>query len=74
MTLNGVSVFDLPPAAKLQLIEDLWEDLATTTDTLPLTDEQKAELARRRAKLEADPSSAVSWEEAKRRIRSRYGR
>ena len=28
MTSDGQSVFDLSPAEKLQLVEDLWEDLA----------------------------------------------
>jgi putative addiction module component (TIGR02574 family) len=36
-----------------------------------LTDEQKAELDRRWAEHLADPDSAISWEELKRRLRDR---
>ena len=36
-----------------------------------LTDEQKAELDRRWVEHLADPDSAISWEELKRRLRDR---
>ena len=29
------SVFDLSPAEKLQLVEDLWDDLAATPEAVP---------------------------------------
>ncbi|MGC9951444.1 MAG: addiction module protein [Bryobacteraceae bacterium] len=28
--MNSVSIFDLSPSEKLQLVEDLWDDLAGT--------------------------------------------
>jgi putative addiction module component (TIGR02574 family) len=71
---NGGSVFDLSPAEKLQLVEDLWDDLAATPEAVPVHDWQKDELARRKANLEANPAPGQTWEEVKRRIRSRYGR
>jgi len=74
MTLNGVSVFDLSPSEKLQLVEDLWDDLAATPETVPVHDWQKEELARRKANLQDNPGSGLSWDEVKRRVRSRYGR
>lgn len=67
------SVFDLNPAEKLQLVEDLWDDLAATPSDVPVTDWQKAELNRRKANLKRDPGSALSWDEVKRRILSRHG-
>ena len=74
MTLNGISVFDLSPSEKLQLVEDLWDDLATTPEDIPVHDWQKAELDRRKANLAANPASGLTWEEVKRQVRSRYGR
>jgi len=71
---NVASVFDLSPSEKLQLVEDLWDDLAAVPESLPVHEWQKEELARRKANLMNNPSSALSWEEVKRRIRSRYGR
>jgi putative addiction module component (TIGR02574 family) len=68
------SVFDLSPAEKLQLVEDLWDDLAASPEAVPVHDWQKQELARRKANLQRNPASAVPWEEVKQRLRARYGR
>jgi putative addiction module component (TIGR02574 family) len=74
MTISGVSIFDLTPAEKLQLVEDLWDELAATPDSVPIHDWQRAELDRRKANLARNPSSALSWDDVKRRVRSHYGR
>ena len=68
------SVFDLSPAEKLQLVQDLWDDLAASPDAVPVHDWQKEELDRRRANLQQHVAPTASWEEVKRRIRSRHGR
>jgi putative addiction module component (TIGR02574 family) len=68
------SIFDLSPAEKLQLVEDLWDDLAATPDVVPVHDWQKEELARRKANLMQNPASGLTWEEVKQRVRRRYGR
>ena len=68
------SIFDLSPAEKLQLVEDLWDDLAAAPEEVPVHDWQKEELTRRKANLTANPASGLSWDEVKRRVRSRYGR
>lgn len=68
------SVFDLSPAEKLQLVEDLWDDLAATPEAVPLHDWQKEELDRRKAKLLQNPASGLTWDEVKRRVRARHGR
>jgi putative addiction module component (TIGR02574 family) len=74
MTVNGISVFDLSPSEKLQLVEDLWDELAATPDAVPVHDWQKDELERRKTNLMNNPASALTWDEVKRRIRSRHGR
>ena len=68
------SVFDLGPAEKLQLVEDLWDDLAGAPEAVPVHDWQKQELARRKANLLANPASGLSWDDVKQRARARYGR
>jgi putative addiction module component (TIGR02574 family) len=70
----AASVFDLSPSEKLQLAEDLWDDLAATPGDVPLHEWQKHELDRRRANLIANPASGISWDQVKQTIRSRYGR
>jgi putative addiction module component (TIGR02574 family) len=68
------SLFDLTPPEKLQLVEDLWDDLAATPSDVPIHDWQKEELARRKTNLASRAASAVSWQDLKARIRLRYGR
>lgn len=74
MNQSGDSIFDLSPSEKLQLVEDLWDDLAATPSDVPVPDWQKEELDRRKANLMSNPASGLAWEEVKRRVRSRHGR
>lgn len=67
------SIFDLSPSEKLQLVEDLWDDLAATPEAVPVHDWQKAELARRKGNLKNNPASGLTWEVVKQRICSHYG-
>jgi putative addiction module component (TIGR02574 family) len=59
---------------KLQLVEDLWDDIAAHPDAVPLKEWQREELDRRKAALQRDPCSGSDWETVKQRIRARYGR
>ena len=68
------SIFDLSPAEKLQLVEDLWDDLAAAPNEAPVHDWQKQELAHRKANLMKNPESGLTWEEVKQRTRAKYGR
>jgi putative addiction module component (TIGR02574 family) len=74
--MNGKvdSVFDLSSAEKLQLVEDLWDDLASTPGDIPLHEWQRDELDRRKANLAGNPASGLSWEQVKQKVGSRYGR
>lgn len=74
MNPTTTSIFDLSPSGKLQLVEDLWDDLAATPEAVPVHDWQKEELARRKANLINNPASGLTWEEIKQRIKTRYGR
>jgi putative addiction module component (TIGR02574 family) len=63
----------LSVAERIQLVEDLWDSIAADPEALPLTEAQKAELDRRLAEHEADPDSAVPWEEVRERLYKKYG-
>jgi len=71
MNADTTSVFDLSPSEKLQLVEDLWDDLAATSEDVPVHPWQKEELERRKANLAQNPASGLSWDEVKRRVRNR---
>ena len=74
MNPENTSLFDLSPPEKLQLVEDLWDDLAASPSAVPVHEWQKDELARRKASLMSRPALGLSWDEVKSRVRSRYGR
>ena len=73
MNQTTTSIFDLSPAEKLQLVEDLWDDLAATPEAVPVQDWQKEELDRRRTTLKKNPTSGLTGEEVERRVRNRHG-
>ena len=68
------SIFDLSPPEKLQLVEDLWDDLAAAPSEIPVHEWQKKELALRKANLMRNASSGLLWDKVKERVRARYGR
>jgi putative addiction module component (TIGR02574 family) len=70
--MDQPTIFDLSPAEKLQLVEDLWDDLAAEPGDVPVHQWQKDELARRKANLQSNPANGLTWEEVKRRIRDRH--
>ena len=74
MNPGFVSIFDLTPSEKLQLVEDLWDDLAATPSDVPVPEWQKEELDRRKANLLSNPSTGLAWDEVQRKVRSRHGR
>lgn len=74
METEHTSIFDLSTAEKLQLVEDLWDDLATSVQEVPIHDWQKEELARRKANLSKNPAAGLTWEAVKQKVQSRFGR
>jgi putative addiction module component (TIGR02574 family) len=57
MNSRAASIFDLSPSEKLQLVEDLWDDLSATPEAVPVHDWQKQELARRKVNLLKNPAA-----------------
>jgi putative addiction module component (TIGR02574 family) len=73
--MNDLSeLFKLSVEERLQLVEDLWDSIAADTQDTPfeLTDEEKAELDRRMAEHEANPESALDWNDVRARLWAKY--
>lgn len=66
-------ILKLPATERAELAMALWESLSDAQrDTeLTLTAEQEAELDRRWAEHLADPTSAIPWEEIRRKLLTR---
>ena len=59
---------NLPIAQKLVLVEQLWDGIGSSEESLVLQDWHRDEATRRAAELDADPSVAISREELWRRV------
>jgi putative addiction module component (TIGR02574 family) len=58
---------------RLRLIDEIWDTIPVDREPPPLTDAQRAEIARRIAEHERDPSSAIPADEVFAELRKRYG-
>ena len=58
---------------RLDLVEDIWDSIAQDAESLELTPEERAELDRRLAEHERDPSSAIPWKTVKDELFRRGG-
>ncbi len=61
----------MPLGARIRLVEDLWDSIASDQNALPLTPEQRVELDQRLDAIEADGNPGRPAEEAIEKIRKR---
>jgi len=73
MAKRAIDYEKLSIAERLQLVEDIWDSIADETESLPLTDAQKAELDRRLEQYRRDPDSAIPWEQVREDLRKPGG-
>jgi putative addiction module component (TIGR02574 family) len=55
----------LPPAEKIRLVQQLWDEIAEEAAQLPLTESQRRLLDERIDEHEANPDDIEPWEEAR---------
>ena len=70
-SVGAINIAGLTVEERLQLLEELWENLSATPDAIPLTNAQREELDRRLDELDRDGPVGIPWEEVLDRIRSR---
>ena len=64
-------ILSLSISERIQLVQDIWDSIAELPESVPLTDEQKAELDRRLDAYHKDPSAGSPWSIIQERIRKR---
>ncbi|HWA92364.1 MAG TPA: addiction module protein [Rhizomicrobium sp.] len=63
----------LDPEERRLAAEELWESVADEDVSREFTEEELAEIERRDAEFQADPSSGIPWEEIRDELRKRHG-
>jgi putative addiction module component (TIGR02574 family) len=72
MTLDELAqIKQLTKEEKLQLVEDLWDEIAAMPDDLPVSDEEKALLDSRFEAHSKSPEEALTLEEFRKRLAER---
>lgn len=62
-TMKELGIDRLSPEERVALALEIWESLGEARPRTRLTAEQRAELARRDAELDAKPGIALTWEQ-----------
>ena len=62
-TMQSLGIDRLSPEQQIALALEIWENLGEARPGGQLTAEQRAELARRDAELDANPGIALTWEQ-----------
>jgi putative addiction module component (TIGR02574 family) len=62
-------LFELSAAERILLVEELWDSIASTPESVPLTDAQRRELDSRLAARERDPQTGADWDAVKQRVK-----
>jgi putative addiction module component (TIGR02574 family) len=69
--LDMEAIRELSVSDRLALVEEIWESISDDPTMVPVSEAQLAEARRRLAEHEADPTTAVPWDEAEKRLRAR---
>ena len=73
MSEHQIDIDSLDTEQRLRLIERLWDSLSAKPESIPLTEEQKAELDRRLDEIDAGDTEGIPWDEVMRRVQARLG-
>ncbi len=69
--IKSLGIDRLNEAERLQLAEEIWDDIAVESPRIELTEAQKADLERRIAEDDADPQGDKPWEAIEARLRGK---
>ena len=64
-------IMNLKADEKIEIIEEIWDSIGASNESLPLTDTQKKVLEQRLEEFQKNSSEGDSWEEVKARIKSK---
>ncbi len=56
---------DLSVAEQIELVQQIWDNIAESSELPDLTEEERRELDRRSEELRRNPGSGIAWEDVK---------
>ncbi len=74
MSVIAEQALDLPPAQRLQLIDEIWRSLSADPDQIPVPELLLNELEARRKRYQTDPSTLGDWDDLKQTIIQQRGK
>ncbi len=66
--VSVADVLELSVPERIQLVEDIWDSIATVPQPVPLTEAQRTELDRRLEDYREHPDDGEPWEDVMRAI------
>lgn len=69
MSAELKDILELSVAERIQLVEDIWDSIASVPESLSLTDDERQELDRRLEAYARNPDEGISWDELKKKMR-----
>jgi putative addiction module component (TIGR02574 family) len=69
--IGKADILRLSISERIELVKDIWDSIAEVPDSIPLTDEQKAELDRRLDAYHKNPHAGSPWSVLRERFKSR---
>jgi putative addiction module component (TIGR02574 family) len=70
-TLAKYDILSLSVAERIQLVEDIWDSVAESPESIVLTDCEKEELDHRLDAYHKNPEEGSPWAQVRERIRNR---
>jgi putative addiction module component (TIGR02574 family) len=67
--MDTIDIASLSPEQRLQLLEQIWDSLATNPESVPVTAAQREELERRLDALDREGPVGIQWDDVVRRVR-----
>jgi putative addiction module component (TIGR02574 family) len=64
-------LLELPIGERVKLVQELWDGIAVSQDSYPISEAEREELERRLEAYDRDPDAGSSWDEVERRITGR---
>lgn len=68
MATQVAEILELSISERLQIVEDIWDSIASDSKDLYISDELKRELDRRMEAYEKNPNAGITWEELDERL------